>query len=93
MTITGLYKIGDLFSRIRIDDAAEFWRFTLCTTNQTAIINNHAENKILSNHLAEIKNELKEAKDQLKFIAQEKWELMQEKSILEGQIKQMHKFL
>lgn len=57
------------------------------------MISQQAENKTLSNHLAEKFDELKNIKDQLKFIAQEKWEIMQEKSILEGQLKQMQKSL
>lgn len=57
------------------------------------IINHQAENKMLLNKMAEIKNEISAQNDQLKLVSHEKWELMQEKAILEGQLKQMQKSL
>lgn len=63
------------------------------TDQSNQIINYQAENKISSNKLSEIVSELGVMKDQLKLIAQEKWELIQEKASLEGQLKQMQKFL
>lgn len=62
------------------------------TDQSNQIITYQAENKISSKKLSEIINELSTTKDQLKLIAQEKWELIQAKARLEGQLSQMQKF-
>lgn len=55
------------------------------------MIESQAENKTLSNKLGDLINELSAIKDQHKLASHEKWEIMQEKASLEGQLKQMQK--
>jgi chromosome segregation ATPase len=55
------------------------------------MIEHQAENKILLNKLGDLTNELSTIKDQHKLASHEKWEIMQEKASLEGQLKQMQK--
>ena len=63
------------------------------TINEHAnqLIEHQAENKILLNKLGDLTNELSTIKDQHKLASHEKWEIMQEKASLEGQLKQMQK--
>lgn len=51
------------------------------------------DNKILSQQLADIKKLLQDVQNQNKLLASEKWELVQEKAQLEGQLKQMQKMV
>ncbi|MHB1946942.1 MAG: DNA-binding protein [Gammaproteobacteria bacterium] len=51
------------------------------------------EVKVLSLQLVDLKKLLSVAQDQNKFLANEKWSLAQEKSQLEGQLKQMQKMI
>ncbi len=51
------------------------------------------ENKILTKNLAEVQQTYDESKDQIKLLGHEKWILAQEKSQLEGQLKQMQKIV
>ncbi|MEO8963788.1 MAG: hypothetical protein ABI370_03870 [Gammaproteobacteria bacterium] len=51
------------------------------------------ENAVLSQQLYSSQNQVKELNDQNKSLALEKWELGQEKSQLEGQLKQVDRFL
>jgi hypothetical protein len=66
---------------------------TTINDQSNQMINHQAENKTLSNQFAERTHELRAVKDQLKLIAQEKWELIQEKARMEGQLKQMQESL
>lgn len=51
------------------------------------------ENAILSHQLSSAQNQVRELNDQNKSLALEKWELGQEKSQLEGQLKQVDRFI
>lgn len=58
-------------------------------TKITEIIALQGDNKLLNQQLIDIKDSLRNVGDQNKLLASEKWELVQEKARLEGQIKQM----
>ncbi len=58
-------------------------------TNQ--LIDSETEAKLLSQQLIDSKQALSATQDQNKLLAHEKWDLIQEKSQLEGQLKQMQK--
>lgn len=59
----------------------------------TEIITLQGDNKILSQQLIDMQGLIQHIQDQNKLLASEKWELVQEKAHLEGQIKQMQKMI
>jgi chromosome segregation ATPase len=52
-----------------------------------------SDNHLVNQQLKDAKQLLREARDQNKYLASEKWELVQEKAQLEGQMKQMQKMV
>lgn len=60
-------------------------------TNQ--FIDIQADNKLLSQQLMDARKAFKETQDQNSLLSNEKWELAQEKSQLQGQLKQMQKMI
>lgn len=62
-----------------------------CENNTSDLIALQSDNKTLNQQLIEAKQLLRDTQDQNKLLADDKWELAQEKAQLEGQIKQMQK--
>ena len=57
------------------------------------LITLQSENKMLNRALIDAKQLVRDAHDQNKLLASEKWEFGQEKAQLEGQLKQMQKLI
>ena len=51
------------------------------------------ENKLLSQKQAEVKQSLADTQNQNKLLSHEKWEIAQEKSHLEGRLRQMQEMI